>query len=318
MPKHLVSQLAHVELLVPEVERSAKFFTEFLGLTETARDGRSVYLRAWGETFHHSLMLTSADTPGLGHVSWRAQSEEALEAAAAEIKRVGAGNDWIEGGTGHGRAYRFRTPGGHVGEIFWEVERYVPAEEARSRFRNRPQRRQPSRSGTAARFLHHVNLSSVNVARECAFYADVLGFKLNEMIKGPSKDIQIFAAMACTNLDHDLGLTIDAEGKEGRLNHVAYALESREEVLLAADAAIEAGLAIELGPAKHGASESFFFYVHEPGGQHRIETYSGGYLNFEPDRPTVVWSVADTPHPLLAWSDSASARPRVPTLAAKG
>jgi hypothetical protein len=28
-----------------------------------------------------------------------------------------------------------------------------------------------------------------------------------------------------------------------------------------------------------------------------------GYLNFEFDRPTIVWSVADRPHPLLAWGE---------------
>jgi hypothetical protein len=41
--------------------------------------------------------------------------------------------------------------------------------------------------------------------------------------------------------------------------------------------------------------------VREPGSQQRIEIYSGGYLNFEPDRPTIVWSVAELPRPLLAW-----------------
>ena len=48
-------------------------------MTVSAREDKSIYLRAWGETFHHSLQLTSADAPGLGHVAWRAQSEEALE-----------------------------------------------------------------------------------------------------------------------------------------------------------------------------------------------------------------------------------------------
>ena len=35
--------------------------------------------------------------------------------------------------------------------------------------------------------------------------------------------------------------------------------------------------------------------------QQRFEIYSGGYPNFEPDRPPVEWSIADTPHPMLAW-----------------
>jgi putative ABC transport system substrate-binding protein len=101
-----------------------------------ARDAKSVYLRAWGETFHHSLQLTRADAASLGHVSWRAESEDALEAAAADLSHAGLGDNWIEGGTGHGKAYRFRTPSGHVAEIFWQVERYAAAEDVRSRFRN--------------------------------------------------------------------------------------------------------------------------------------------------------------------------------------
>jgi catechol 2,3-dioxygenase len=203
--------------------------------------------------------------------------------------------------TGHGKAYRFRTPSGHVAEIFWQVERYAAAEDVRSRFRNRPQRRHAGPAGVAARFLHHVNLSSADVAHDRVFFADRLGSKTNELVKVPGKGLEIFAAMASTNVDHDLGVTIDPEGRRGLLNHVAYAVESREEVLLAADAAVEWGLTIELGPAKHGAGESFFLHVREPGTQQRIELYSGGYLNFEPDRPTIVWSVTDTPHPLLAW-----------------
>jgi hypothetical protein len=39
---------------------------------------------------------------------------------------------------GDGRACRFRTPGGHLAEIVWDVERYTGPEHVRSRFRNRP------------------------------------------------------------------------------------------------------------------------------------------------------------------------------------
>jgi catechol 2,3-dioxygenase len=314
MPKHLISQVAHVELLTADIDRSLQFFTDFLGLTVSAREGKSVYLRAWGETFHHSLQLTAADAPGLGHVAWRSESEEALERAAAEFERAGVGVGWIEGGIGHGRSYRFRTPGGHLAEIFWEVERRASPEDVRSRFRTRPQRRPAGGFGIATRFLHHVNLSSPDVARDRAFFTDMLGFRTNELVTVPGRGLEIFAAMACTNVDHDLGVTLDPEARRGVLNHVAYALDSREEVLLAADAAVEAGVTIELGPAKHGAGESFFLYVREPGTGQRIEVYSGGYLNFEPDRPTIEWSVTDMPHPLLAWGGEipASFRPGTP------
>ena len=205
---------------------------------------------------------------------------------------------WIDEGTGHGRAYQFRTPGGHLGEIFWNVERFVAPQQDASVFRNRAQRR--SNVGSPARFLHHANLSTARLSEDVAFFTELLGFKFNEAIRIPI-GVEIFAALACTNLDHDLGLTRDPEGLGGRLNHLAYYLESREQVLLAADAALEAGLEIELGPTKHGIGESFFLYVRDPGSQQRVEIYSGGYLNFEPDRPTVIWSIAERPHPMLAW-----------------
>jgi catechol 2,3-dioxygenase len=100
---------------------------------------------------------------------------------------------------------------------------------------------------------------------------------------------------------HDLGATIEPDARLGVLNHIAYALELRQEVLLAADAAVEAGETIELGAGEAWGRESFL-YVREPATQQRIELYSGGYLNFELDRPTIVWWwVTNTSLPLLAW-----------------
>ena len=97
MPRHVISQLAHVELLTPQLDDSVRFFEDVIGLEESARNGASVYLRAWGETFHHSLKLTDADTAGLGHVGWRADSEEALQAVARDLEAAGLGRGWISG-----------------------------------------------------------------------------------------------------------------------------------------------------------------------------------------------------------------------------
>ena len=58
MSKRLLSHLAHVELFTPNLDASLKFFTEVLGLIESDRAGNSVYLRCWGEHYHHSVVLT--------------------------------------------------------------------------------------------------------------------------------------------------------------------------------------------------------------------------------------------------------------------
>jgi len=47
MHERLISQLAHVELLTPAPEQSLQFLTQVLGVEETSRDDRSIYLRCW-------------------------------------------------------------------------------------------------------------------------------------------------------------------------------------------------------------------------------------------------------------------------------
>ncbi len=113
MAHRLISQLAHVEILSPKPAESVAFFQELLGFQESGRQGRSTYLRCWGESFHHSLVITEAAQPGLGHISFRTDGPQELEEAAAAVERTGLGDGWIDGDLGHGRAFHFHTPAGH-------------------------------------------------------------------------------------------------------------------------------------------------------------------------------------------------------------
>src|SRR6266511_1181059 len=97
MAKHVISQLAHVELLSTDPDGSIRFFCDLLGMEESARDGRSAYLRAWGEHWHSSLKITEAARPGLGHAAWRANGPEELEAAVRDLEASGLGGGWIDG-----------------------------------------------------------------------------------------------------------------------------------------------------------------------------------------------------------------------------
>lgn len=91
-----VAQLAHVEILTPKLNDTLWFFKELLGLEETERSGKSVYLRAYEDYYHHSLKVTEADQPGLGHVAWRTTSPQALERRVQAIEAVGLGRGWID------------------------------------------------------------------------------------------------------------------------------------------------------------------------------------------------------------------------------
>ena len=68
-PIYDVAHLGHVELLTDKPEASLDFFTRVFGLTESGRDGDSVYLRACDDYELHTLKLTAAKTTGSRHVA---------------------------------------------------------------------------------------------------------------------------------------------------------------------------------------------------------------------------------------------------------
>jgi len=85
-PLHDVAHLGHIELLTPKLCESLWFFVDVLGLTETCREGNSVYLRTWDDYEHHTVKLTSDESSGIRRVALRASSQAALERRVAAIE----------------------------------------------------------------------------------------------------------------------------------------------------------------------------------------------------------------------------------------
>jgi len=197
---------------------------------------------------------------------------------------------WIQGDAGHGPAYRFRTPDGHVGELVWEVEWYQPTPETKPALKNQASRF-PAR-GCNVRRLDHINVFAADVRATRRFLQENLGLKLTECIifdDGTEKGAWVTA----NNKGYEIAITEDQTGARGRFHHVCYAVDTREEVLRAADIAIEFGYRIEYGPHKHAVQQTVFLYVIEPGG-HRIEIgCPGTRLVLAPDWKPIVWTEAE-------------------------
>jgi catechol 2,3-dioxygenase len=281
----LVSQLAHVELTTPVPQESLDFWKNVIGLEETTRVGQSVYLRGWGDRFHHTLVITEGEQAGLGHIGWRAAGPDALETAVQRLEAAGVGEGWAEENVGYGRAFRYRSPGGHLHHIFWDVERYVPPAGMESPFPNRPQRYVPR--GVAARCIDHVTITAANPAGDSEWYRDTLGHRWMEYTTIPDRpDFPVFCMTTTCERAHDLGIVWDPTPVTGRINHMAYFVDSREELLRAADVLLNQDVAIEFGPGKHGMGEQDYLYAREPSGL-RVELNAGGYRNYEPDYETV-------------------------------
>ncbi len=179
-PRHDIAHLSHVELLTPRPEESLAFFRDVLGMHEVARHGQSVYLRAWGEYELCSLKLTESAQPGIGHTAFRADSPQALGRLVQTIEASGRGQGWIEGDTGHGKAFQFTDPDGHLLEIYYETEKYRAPENQRPALKNQPQR--TSDRGIGVRRLDHVNFLGRAPATNSDFLHERLGARLTEHI----------------------------------------------------------------------------------------------------------------------------------------
>jgi catechol 2,3-dioxygenase len=286
---HDLAHLGHVEMFTDRYQESLDFFTRVYGLNLSAEDENSAYLRGWDDYEFHTLKLTRHHTTGVGHVAYRTASEEALLRRVKAIqksryKSVG----WVDGDLGHGKAYRFESPFGHVFEIYWETRRFEPAPEHRPALKNLAQRY----LGGAPRRLDHVNLLAEDVSEFRAFMETCLGSHVTELILLDNGRLG-GCWFTINNKGYDLACTEEHGGMRGRLHHVTYATDSREDIIRAADLFLENGVHIEQGPHKHAIQGTFFLYVWEPAGN-RVELANiGARLVLAPDWEPIVWTEAD-------------------------
>jgi catechol 2,3-dioxygenase len=289
-PIHDLAHLAHAELLTPKLEESLRFFVDVMGMIESDREGDSVYLRGWDDYEHHSLQLTASPKPGLGHYAFRAASPQALQRRVDAVEKSGLGQGWKENNVGHGPAYCFTDPDQHHIEIYYETEWYQPPEGLRPALKNQASR-YPDH-GIGLRRIDHVNLLAADVRANRIFMQEFLGCRLTEQIifdDGSEKG----AWLTVTNKTYDVAISEDWTGSKGRLHHITYAVDSREEILRAADICLEHGVFMEAGPHKHAIQQTFFLYVYEPGGNRFEIANAGARLMLAPDWRPIVWSEAE-------------------------
>jgi catechol 2,3-dioxygenase len=245
-----------------------------------------VFLRGFGDYERYCLKVTESPRAGLGHLALRAASAQALEQRVKALEASGLGLGWGDGDVGHGPAYRFTDPDGRPFEIYYETERYEPPESLKPPMLNQFQRR--SSRGVGVRRLEHANFLSPDVEACREFMETFLGYRTVEVIELDDGS-EYGAWLTATIQGHEIIYVKERLPARGRLHHVAFWVDTREEVLRAADIFQDCGVFIEAGPAKHTPIHSFYLYVYEPGGN-RVEVTSGGYFVFDPDpAATVRW-----------------------------
>lgn len=285
-----IAHVSAVELYTQVPDETVRFFGDLMAMDVVDRRGDSVYLHAWDDYETFTVKVTGHPTSGIGRTWLRAASPEALERRVQAIEAAGLGQGWREDEPGYGPVFHFIDPDGHRYGLYWHTQRYQPSPALRPSLKNQASRF-PGR-GANVRRLDHVNFLASQVAPHDAFLTTILCGRKSEQIR---LDDGSLAAVwfTLTDKSYDIVYTSDWTGSRGRLHHVAFATDTREDILRAADVFLEAGIHIETGPHKHAIQQTFFLYVWEPGGN-RIELCNAGArLLLAPDHQVVTWTPAE-------------------------
>jgi len=169
--------------------------------------------------------------------------------------------------------------------VYYETEWYGPTGDLKPALKNQGQA-YPGR-GVSVRRIDHVDYLCVDVVTSRNFARDTLGGMVSEQIV---LEVGIAGSWTTfTNKGYDAVWTCDNTGTSGR-HHLSVAIDSRDDIICAADLALEHGIHIQTGPHKHTLQQSFFLSVWEPAGN-RIEL----------DNPAAGWSSPPVWQP-VGWS----------------
>ena len=289
----------HVALRVLEMEPALKHYRDVLGLIEVARDDKNrVFLKAWDEHDHHSVVLREADEAGMDYMGWKVDSPATLKKLAADVEQSGLATEmsWIPAGEhpATGERFRFTIPTGHVMELF--AEKAIVGNNCGTDGQDiNPDPWPDGLKGAGAHWLDHCLLmcemnpeAGINtVADNTRFMTEALDFFLTEQVLvGPEGNMQAATWMARTTTPHDIAFV---GGPRSGLHHIAFFLDSWHDVLKSADVMAKTKTRIDVAPTRHGITRGETIYFFDPSGN-RNETFAGlGYLA-QRDRPVTTWT----------------------------
>jgi catechol 2,3-dioxygenase len=281
----------HVAIRVLEMAPALKHYTEVLGLIEVERDKKKgrVFLKAWDEHDHHSVVLREADEAGLDYMGWKVDSAKTLKKLAGDIEKSGLCTDleWIPADEHPktGERFRFSIPTGHVMELY--AEKAQVGNNCGTDGPNiNPDPWPDGLKGIAPSRFDHCLLYGDDLDGTVKLFTQVLGFSIAEQIMtAADKSFMIGCFLTCSNKAHDVAFI--RQPVKGKLHHASFELGSWEKVLRAADILSRTKTSIDIGPTRHGISRGETVYFFDPSGN-RNEVFCGGYIHY-PDKPVITW-----------------------------
>ncbi|MDR7481999.1 MAG: VOC family protein [Armatimonadota bacterium] len=245
-PPRRIVRLGHLALRVPDLARAVEFYTRAVRLAVAEEAEGSVYLRAQFE--HHCLELHPSDRPGVLHLGWETDSDDATLALAAALRARGVPVRAAPDEPGRlGAAFQFQDPLGMWNEVYRATARLpvlVP-------------------EGPAPRLrLAHVTRMSPAPDDDLAFFR-AIGFRVSDWVPG----VQAF--LRCGTEHHAVGFL---KYDRPLLHHHAYDVGGWSSIKAVMDGLAAQGWPVEVGPVRHAAGNNIAVYVRDPNGV-RVEFF---------------------------------------------
>lgn len=277
-----IMRIGRIELRVLDLEESVDYYTNIIGLEETGRDENRVYLKAWDEYDHHSVVLQKADTAGMDHFAFKVKDDDALARLEKRVEDFGCTLSRVSEGTrlAEGQAIRFTIPTGHDVELYTEIEQPGTATGSFN-----PDPWPEGLRGIAPHRFDHTLLTGDDIETVTRFFTEALGFHQTEKIITVDGEVMVGSFMAATNTPHDVAFV---KGPDAKLHHAGFFVDNWYDVLKAADILSRNKVEIEVTPTRHGITRGQTVYFFDPSGN-RNEAYCSGYISYA-DFPTITWT----------------------------
>jgi catechol 2,3-dioxygenase-like lactoylglutathione lyase family enzyme len=236
-----VKQIGYATFETPDIGRAVAYFTQFLGLTEVQRDGRTVYLACPSDFY--SVVLKEGAAPAVTRLALQLAPDADLDAFAA-------------GMTAKGVAVRRQTDAGPDAPATLTVTDPSGLDVDLLATRAVTAKRPPS-DGVVPRKLGHTAFFTPDIQATVKFYTEVLGFRVSDWIG------DFFVFMRCNPDHHTVNFL---SGPKRGLHHIAFELNDWNHVKQACDLLSDHDLDLIWGPGRHGPGHNIYTYHLNPDG----------------------------------------------------
>ena len=254
-----VNCLGYLGFKAADLDAWSRFGVEVLGLMPAEAPPGALRFRADAQSWRVSVEQGAEDD--IDFVGFEVAGPEALAEMAARLTAAGVSlgvdDDALAGRRGVTGLVSCRDPHGLGVEIY-----YGPTERHETPFTST----RVSGFVTGEEGIGHVVLATPDIAASRAFYQDLLGFRLSDIIRmaiGPKMAIEL-EFYHCNPRHHTLALVPAPAPK--RLHHFMLQVNTLDEVGFALERAQGAGAPITASLGKHTNDHMVSFYARTPSG----------------------------------------------------